>query len=318
MQHRTSVLVLGGNGFIGRHAVAALVAEGANVSVGSRHKSPPQPPGCAPGTGPATESVEVLQVRLQERLAAADWRELAERFDVILNCVGILRQRRGETYDAIHHRAPAALAKACSESNTRFVHVSALGLSATARSRFLTSKWHGDEAILQVTGQCFIARLSLLDGDGGFGASWLRAVAKLPVFVVPTSARGQIAALTATDAGTALARLCLDVRVSDTGKDWTGANTSASSDRLFELGGTTSYGFGEYLTGLRQRYTARRALAVPVPGWLARGMAHLCDVLHFSPFSFGHWELLCEDNVPQPNRLPELLGREPQAVIERR
>jgi NADH dehydrogenase len=35
--------------------------------------------------------------------------------------------------------------------------------------------------------------------------------------------------------------------------------------------------------------------------------------VHFSPFSFGHWELLQHDNLPQPNRLTELLGRAPRA-----
>ena len=35
---------------------------------------------------------------------------------------------------------------------------------------------------------------------------------------------------------------------------------------------------------------------------------------HFSPFSFGHWELLHYDNIPRTNRLPELLGRAPRTI----
>jgi hypothetical protein len=42
--------------------------------------------------------------------------------------------------------------------------------------------------------------------------------------------------------------------------------------------------------------------------------AHLCDLFHFSPFSYGHWILLQRDNVPSPNHLPELLGRAPTEV----
>jgi hypothetical protein len=37
-------------------------------------------------------------------------------------------------------------------------------------------------------------------------------------------------------------------------------------------------------------------------------------VLHITPFSFGHWELLGHDNCPRINRLPELLGRAPRAI----
>jgi NADH dehydrogenase len=51
-----------------------------------------------------------------------------------------------------------------------------------------------------------------------------------------------------------------------------------------------------------------------VPDCLCRMAAHACDLLHFSPFSFGHWELLQHDNLPQPNRLPELLGRTPRLL----
>ncbi|MDJ0941453.1 MAG: hypothetical protein QNJ00_16950, partial [Woeseiaceae bacterium] len=68
---------------------------------------------------------------------------------------------------------------------------------------------------------------------------------------------------------------------------------------------------------LRKNYTDAPILRIPVPGFAARAFAHVCDVLHFTPFSFGHWELLRKDNVPRPNRLPELIGREPTPVAPR-
>ena len=76
-----------------------------------------------------------------------------------------------------------------------------------------------------------------------------------------------------------------------------------------------TYTFEGYIRGLRKRYADNAALALRVPGILARAFAHVCDLFHFSPFSFGHWELLCRDNLPMPNRLPELLGKEPDKVI---
>lgn len=288
------VLVLGGHGFIGRHAVSALARAGAAVTIGTRN------PRSGPGDYPQERHV------LHEALAESDWHDAAQRFDVILNAVGILRQRLGETYDAVHHRAPEALALACKAHDTRLVLVSALGLSLSARSRFLSSKVRGEQAVESVGGRWILARLSLLDGDGGFGASWLRGVSKLPLFVVPTSAQGRIAALTANDAGEALSALCLR---SDEALD-------TADSRVYELGGRTAFSFEGYIHGLGRRYRSSRAKAVRVPGVLARVGAHLCDLVHFSPFSFGHWELLCHDNVPNPNRLGELLGREPDPVVD--
>ena len=281
------VLVLGGHGFIGRHAVKFLRQRGVEVIVGTRK---------------ATHEQE-LEVALHKETA---WAEKVDSFDVVLNCVGILRQRPGETYDEVHHLAAGAIAKACAAKDVRFVHVSALGLSASAKSRFITSKLKGEAVIQSVGGDWAIARLSLLDGEGGYGAAWLRGVAKLPFFFAPTSAQGQIAALTADDAGRALAALCLD----------SADRLGFIDSRCFELGGAQTYSFEDYIRGLRRRYAESRAIALRVPGLVARAFAHVCDVFHFSPFSFGHWELLCRDNVPAPNRLPELLGRQPEKVIE--
>jgi len=285
------VLVLGGKGFIGRHAVEQLVRKGAKVTIGTR--SPKQ-------NGLVPEAEHTLH-KAQSR---EDWHDAASNYDAILNCVGILRQRPGETYDAIHHRAPEAIALACEKAGTRFIHVSALGLSPNAKSRFITSKYHGEQAIAKTGANWMIARISLLDGEGGYGAAWLRGVAKLPVFVSPNSAQGEIAPLTADDTGEALARLCV---ASDT-------QLHLAENRIFELGGEQQFTFKSYLQALRLRYATKPAWCIRVPGLLARLGAHVCDVLHFSPFSFGHWELLCYNNVPAPNRLPELLQRKPTTV----
>ena len=278
-----NVLVLGGRGFIGRHAVAALQAAGHSVRIGSRRHRP-----------------GLLAVRLERLERVEDALPLLEGVDAVLNCVGILRERwRGESYEALHLRAPAVLARACRERGLRFLQVSALGLRHPHRSGFLRSKLAGEQAIVAAGGDFRIVRPSLLDGRGGFGARWLRVFAALPLHFHARAARGRIAALDVAELGEALAALC--AREID-------AN-AAVSERCFELGGTRHYAMGDYLAAMRGAPPWAR---LRVPDWLCRLAAHACDVLHFSPFSFGHWELLQQDNLPQPNRLPELLGRAPR------
>jgi uncharacterized protein YbjT (DUF2867 family) len=228
------------------------------------------------------------------------WAPLLKGVDVVVNCVGILRQRPHESYDCVHHRAPAALALACAGAAIRLIHTSALGLHESAKSRFLSSKLLGEHAIAASGTDHAIVRPSLLDGEGGFGARWLRGLSRSPVHFIPRGARGGIAAMAATDLGIAFAALA--------------ALPTLADHREVELGGTRHYGYAEYLRELRAGYTGTRALQIPLPNWAARAGAHVCDVLHFSPFSYGHWILLQRDNVPSPNRLPELLGREPLAI----
>jgi uncharacterized protein YbjT (DUF2867 family) len=224
-----NVLVLGGKGFIGRYVVRALTAKGCDVSVGTRYAKA------------ANEHALVLH-RL---IRTEHWSEVVARFDVIVNCAGILRERWGENYADVYHRAPAAIATACATLGKRFIHITALGLHARASSGFLTAKLAGEVAISSAGGATCIVRPSLLDGPDGFGSRWL----------------------------------------------------------------------GGYLTALRTQPAA--AIPLSLPAWMVRVAAHALDVLHLTPLSWGHVELMQRDNAPRSEDVQALrhwLGRAPKAV----
>ena len=181
------VLVLGGAGFIGRHAVAALLRRQHEVIIGSRY-----PERAARRLPVQAHRCERRTVRFEQLLTADAWQPLLADMDVVVNCVGILRQRGAETYEKVHHIAPAALADACGVAGVRrLVHVSALGLDQHVTSGFLISKRHGEAALRARSFDTIIVRPSLLDGADGYGAHWFRRVARWPVHFVPSSARGR-------------------------------------------------------------------------------------------------------------------------------
>jgi uncharacterized protein YbjT (DUF2867 family) len=283
------ILVLGGAGFIGRHAVAALVKRDHTVVIGSRFASDR-----LAGDAPA-----VIRVRLHETVDAATWMPIIGDFDAVLNCVGILRERFRESYDAVHHRSPAALSRACAAANVRYVHVSALGLSAKASSRFIRSKIAGERAIADSGADYTIARPSLLDGTDGFGSQWLRRVAAWPVHFVPADANGRLAALDVDDLGDALAVLC--------------ETRNAAGYREADLGGCDELTIAELLATLRCSQFLK-ATVIRVPSMIVRVAAHVFDLFHLTPLSWGHVELMRSDNRPAINALPSLLGREPKRV----
>ncbi len=289
-----TTLVLGGAGFIGRHVAAALVKRGHSVVIGSRH------PSRAPRRLPASlHGCERREVHLERLGSPEAWNPLLRGVDTVVNAVGILRERGAETYERVHHHAPAALAAACARGAIRLVHVSALGLHAGALSGFLTSKLAGERAIAACGSNYSIVRPSLLDGEGGYGALWFRRVARWPVHFLPADARGRIDALDVGELGEAIAALC--------------EKRDARGWHEVELGGGAPRSFGDYLAALRPA-ALRPAPRITVPAWLARLAGHLFDLVHFSPLSFGHIELMRRDNVPHPNRLSDLLGREPARI----
>lgn len=289
------VLVLGGAGFIGRHVVEALLAQGARPIVASRR---PRRRAARLPNAPAWREAHLERLQTPQ-----DWQTLLEDCDLVINCVGILRQRWGETYERVHHRAPGTLAAACAARGLRLLHVSALGLEEPARSRFLTSKRAGEAAIRAAGGDWHIVRPSLLDGEGGYGAYWMRRVARWPLHPLPRGATGRIAALDVRDLGEAIARLALAA-----------ADSPACRVREHELGGVEARTLCQYLAALRAADGRAPARVWRVPDALVRIAAHVCDVLHATPFSFGHWELLQRDNLPRGDDLARLLQHPPRAV----
>src|SRR5205085_460849 len=109
------VLVLGGEGFLGRHVVAALAARDHVVVVGTRR----------PVRQAGADDLPLSRLTRFEWLTEPDrWAPLLSGIDAVVNCVGILRESGAATYERVHLVAPAALAAACRGARIRrLIHV---------------------------------------------------------------------------------------------------------------------------------------------------------------------------------------------------
>jgi NADH dehydrogenase len=217
--------------------------------------------------------------------------------DVVLNCVGILRERGGETYDRVHNMAPAALGEACRRMRVRLVHVSALGLRPDARSRFLRSKLIAERKIMASGADYSIVRPACWMARAATARSGCGASRNGPFTCTPRTRRA--CSHRCTCATWAKPSPC---SASAAARD--GARSSWAAVRGARWPTT-----GRLTERPRGKADGHRALRIPVPAPLARFGAHLCDLLHFSPYSYGHLELMRRDNVPRVNSLPVLLGR---------
>jgi NADH dehydrogenase len=282
---KLKILVLGGNGFIGNKIVENL-AKNAEVTIGTRNNKPKD---------------NELTIRMQSLHKVSAWKVILQGFDVVINSVGILRERTKESYEDVHYTAVDKLAQACASLNIQMLHVSAIGLSANARSRFIRSKYAGEQAIIASGAKATIIRPSLLDGEGGYGAKWFRRVAAWPIQFVMKS-EGLVAPLHVADLGEAMAKLVFMYE--------------KKRPAIIELGGVGAYSIPGYLTYLRKRKGYAKAIQITVPKLLVRWASHLFDVMAWTPLSFGHYELMQGYNVPSINLLPTLLERNPMKLGE--
>ena len=145
---RPRILLLAERGFIGSYVQRQALSEGTEEVVVSRALSDDLP---------TTQQLQWRALPLETMLHSGDWLPHLQGIDVVINCVGILRQRLGEHYEDLHHRMPTALAQACAKRGVRLIHTSALGLHEGAKSRFLSSKLRGEQAIwpvARITASC--------------------------------------------------------------------------------------------------------------------------------------------------------------------
>ena len=95
---KTRVLVTGADGFVGRHLVPYLVAQGYSVIAASRAVTP-------------FDNPDVTSVPLSDLSRLFDWQPLLDQCDAVVHLAGIAHKYAGDDfYDRVNHRATSSLA----------------------------------------------------------------------------------------------------------------------------------------------------------------------------------------------------------------
>lgn len=114
MNDKISVLVTGCDGFIGRHLVPYLAAQGHKVIAASR-------------TAHAFEDRNIVGVPLPDLSSPFDWQPLLQGCDAVIHLAGIAHTPADEdTYDRINHQATERLARAAKQCGTHLIFVSSI------------------------------------------------------------------------------------------------------------------------------------------------------------------------------------------------
>ncbi len=295
------VMVLGGTGFVGRHAAAALRARGHAVVIGTRHPKRALREAAARPAGlrAARDPLRVPHHALHLEAAAAGRRRGGQRGR------HPARARRRDLRSRAQHgarRAGRGLRAPRPAPGSRLrARVAARGaepLSALQAGR-------GARRSPQSGADYSIVRPALLDGEGGFGAGMAETRRGLADPFLSGGCR-RAASRRWTCATWARRSPCFASAAAKAGAKWSWAAARGARWR-------------STWPRCARDHDRRPALRLPVPALLARLGGHLCDLLHFSPFSHGHLELMRRDNLPHANLLqradrPRAGARRPRAA----
>ncbi|HXZ49221.1 MAG TPA: complex I NDUFA9 subunit family protein [Usitatibacter sp.] len=285
-----SICLLGGSGFVGAAIARQSADRGLRVRVVTRR----------------AQRARALTVLPTVEVMAGDPHEEAvlerafEGMDAAVNLVGILHETRGQSFTATHTELPRKTAHACRAGGVRhLVHVSALGASEKAPSRYLRSKAAGEAALRMESGSVpwTILRPSVIFGEDDRFLNVFADLVRLFPVIPLAGARARFQPIWVED----VARCCIAA-----------LGNAQAFGQVLELCGPRVYTLAELVEAVAAILGKRRAV-VPLPGPFAEMQAFFLEHLPGRLMTRDNLRSMEVDNVCS-GRLPGVCAFEPAAV----
>ena len=274
------ILLTGATGFVGLNLLKLLIKEGYRVRCLVRNPESP--------LLPVTDSLQAVRGDI---LNPADITSAIDGdIDTVIHLVGILRESKGVTYEAMHVDATRNVVEAMVEKGVkRYLHMSALGTRPNAMSLYHKTKWAAEE-IVRASGLDFtIFRPSVIFGrEDKFTNLFAGFIRSLPLLAVPGTGKNLMQPVYIDN---------LTAFVLHSIKD------KASVGAVYDVAGPEKLTFDEIIDKIAS-FTGRRALKMHVPLALMGVGAALAEVLLANPpITRAELPMLAEDNVTEDNAL---------------
>jgi nucleoside-diphosphate-sugar epimerase len=171
-------LIFGGSGQIGRNLIRKLTKNNYKVTVVTRNL---HQKGHILKTQANAGYIDIIEANIfdEEKI-----RKLFSKTDVCINLIGILYEKKNNTFKNIHSIFPSILAKLCKEYNVQqFIHLSALGINDAIDSNYAKSKLEGEVNIKKYFPLAAILRPSVVYSvDDNFTTNFMTLLSRLPIF----------------------------------------------------------------------------------------------------------------------------------------
>jgi len=285
MEYRMNALrivVLGGAGFIGHRLCERLAAGGHAVRILTRHRERHRDLLVLP-------TAQVVEADIHQ---PAVLRREFEGQDAVVNLVGILNESGRQTFERVHAELPGKVVQACRQAGVgRLLHMSALGASPNAPSRYLQSKARGEQLVHEADGpelRVTSFRPSVIYGPGdSFTNRFARLLKQVPAFFPLACADARLQPVYVEDVVHAFT-LALD--------------RHATIGQRYALCGPQAYSLGE-IVGIIARQLGLRRRIVPLGPALSRLQAEILQFAPGKPFTPDNFRSLglpstCESSFP--------------------
>lgn len=284
------VLLTGATGLIGGALLRALLQAGHEVVCAVRDPSrlPVHDPRCT-----------AVQADLASVPDASWWTPRLHGIDAVVNAVGILREQGAQTFDALHHRAPAELFRACAAAGVRcVVQVSALGADARGQLPYQASKRAADDVLRALPLAGAIVQPSLVFSPQGPGSALFLQLASMPLVAFPLRGGMQVQPVHLDDVVAGVLALL---------------QAPPARVETIAFVGPRPLPLRDYLASLRaQEGLGAGPLVLPMPVGVFELGAAIAGRVPGSSLDPDTARMLLQGNAAPADRFVRLLGREPR------
>lgn len=273
--HDKIITVFGGTGFIGRQIVRDLAARGARIKVATRV------PESAFFLKPLGNIGQITPI-LCDYFDEESIRAVVQGSDAVINCVGILFEKKHSRFAYTHGDLPGVIGDAARKLKVpRVIHISALGIEKS-NSRYAASKRDGEKNLHAAFPKATILRPSVVFGtDDNFFNMFAGLAQIMPALPLIGGGYTRFQPVYVGDVANAVIA-ALD--------------TPESAGKTYELGGPDILTFRQiYETLFRE--TGRRRCLVTLPWGLAKIKAGFMELMPTPPFTRDQVEQLKVDCV---------------------
>ena len=292
--HDRMITIFGGAGFLGRHLVRKLAADGWRIRVISRT------PGLAGHLQPLGEVGQiVVQPFVGKDEASMD--QMLQGSSAVVNLIGILYQTSKQRFDDVQGGLPGLIARTAAKAGVaRMVHVSAIGADAQSSSAYARSKAKGENAVREAFPGAVIIRPSIVIGPEDSFFNRFAAIARTsPALPLIGGGKTRFQPVYVGDVANAIVA---------------GLEQADTAGRTFDVGGPKTYSFEELLRYMLD-VIGRRRMLVKIPFGVAALQARFLELLPVPPLTRDQLELLKTDNVVSEDALTlSDLGIEPTPI----
>lgn len=287
-----TTLITGATGYIGRHLIARLVAEG-------------QRPRCLVRRSAGTDSLPVGKVDLvtgdvtdPASLAAA-----ARGADTVVHLASVVANVKESgtiSYARINDQGTANLVHAAKDAGVRhFLYLSGVNTVPGADGSYIRTRWNAEQHVRKSGIPYSILEPSILFGDRSAFFTALADLARVaPIVPVPGNGTLRFQPVWVEDVVTCIVRMLAE----------------GGRDDVVAIGGPEYYTYDELLDLIFKTLHRRRLkLHLPMP-LMKVGAAGMQALLPRPPVTTAALDLFADDNVTELDAIPRRFGFQPRSL----